>query len=125
MIKIRHIGNFIKTTKLLSKKQDKIMLFLIKYAKLGKKELAAATPFLSGKTASSWDYEIVKDSTGYTIYWTNSNVNDGEPIALLIQYGHGTRNGAYVKGVDYINPAIKPVYEMMATELWGSIKNGE
>ena len=93
---------------------------LEKYGKRGVEALKEATPKDSGKTADSWVYEIVKDERGnYQIVWSNTNVVDGwANVAVLIQYGHATRGGAYVKGIDYINPAMRPVFEKMAQEVW-------
>lgn len=88
-------------------------------ARKGVEALKAATPFRTGLTASSWSYEIAADGKGTTIYWTNSNVTrDGEPIAIMLQYGHGTGTGGYVVGRDYINPAIQPVFDNIAEEVW-------
>lgn len=84
--------------------------------------LSKATPVDTGKTASSWSYEIVVTREGYTIYWDNSNVNRGISIALLLQYGHGTRNGGFVEGRDYINPALRPIFDQMADEAWREVK---
>lgn len=90
---------------------------LMKYGEMGVKALENATPIRSGKTAHSWSYEIVPTSTGCSLVWNNSNINKGMNVAILIQYGHGTRSGTYVEGIDYINPAMKPVFNSMATEL--------
>lgn len=83
--------------------------------------MALATPRDSGKTAESWDYRINRDKDGVKITWTNSNVNKGVNIAIILQYGHGTRNGGYVQGRDYINPAIRPIFDQMAAEVWGEV----
>ena len=102
-------GDLKKTDTFLRKllKQD-LTTLLHRYGKRGVDALAAATPVDTGKTAASWDYTVTESPGSATITWTNSNVNDGVPIALLIQYGHGTGTGGYVKGTDYINPAIQP-----------------
>lgn len=91
------------------------------YAKKGVEALKKATPVDTGKTASSWDYEIVRSKDRLTIYWTNSNVINYVPIALIIQYGHATRNGGWVEGRDYINPAIQPIFDEMAENVWKEI----
>ena len=91
---------------------------LHRYGKRGVEALSAATPVDTGKTASSWDYTVTETKDSATITWTNSNVNQGVPIALLIQYGHGTPTGGYVKGRDYIKPAIQPVLDELADALW-------
>lgn len=122
MIVVKSTGSFDKTENFLKKMSKKQYLNSLEtYAKEGVRALAAATPKRSGKTADSWDYEIVKEKDSVSIYWTNSNVNKGVPIAVIIQYGHGTRNGGYVKGVDYINPAMKPVFENIADKVWKEV----
>lgn len=95
---------------------------LAKYGQLGVDALASATPKDTGKTANSWSYEITKDQGKYTIYWKNTNINDGIPIAIIIQYGHGTRNGGYVQGRDYINPALQPIFDQIAEDAWNEVR---
>lgn len=95
---------------------------LAKYGQLGVDALASATPKDTGKTANSWSYEITKDQGKYTIYWKNTNINDGIPIAITIQYGHGTRNGGYVQGRDYINPALQPIFDQIAEDAWNEVR---
>lgn len=94
---------------------------LDKYGKMGVSALASATPKRTGKTASSWRYEIDKTGGKISISWLNDNVNDGINIAVIIQYGHGTGTGAYVKGVDYINPALKSIFESIAEDIWKEV----
>jgi hypothetical protein len=89
-----------------------------RYGQIGVDALSRATPVDTGKTASSWGYVIEKSNDSFTINWINSNVNDGVNIAIILQYGHGTRNGGYVQGRDYINPAIRPIFDEMSDELW-------
>ena len=96
---------------------------LDKYGKMGVEALSAATPVRSGLTASSWEYKIEQSKTGATISFNNTNINDGVNIALIIQYGHGTGWGGYVRGIDYINPAIAPVFQQMAEEVWKEVVN--
>ena len=85
--------------------------------------LSAATPELTGKTASSWYYEISTDEYGNpSLEWRNSNVNKGVNIALIIQYGHGTKEGVYVQGIDYINPAMAPILDSLAKSIWKEVK---
>lgn len=84
----------------------------------GVNALAAATPVESGLTAASWTYEIIRETGTYSIVWGNTHVVDGRPIAVLLQYGHGTRNGGYVVGRDYINPALAPIFDRFAAEAW-------
>lgn len=122
MISFVHKGNFEKTSLFLKRaKEAEFLNRLDSVAKEGVIALAQATPVDSGETANSWDYEIVRTKTGAVIYWTNSNVNDGVPVAILIQYGHATDNGAYVQGTDFINPAIKPVFNNIADEAWREV----
>lgn len=122
MVVIKQKGDFRKTTAFL-KKASKIdyRSILEKYAKEGVAALERATPVDTGLTAKSWAYEISVTSSGYSISWTNSNVVDGVPIAIILQYGHGTRNGGYVQGIDYINPAIKPIFDKIQEELWKEV----
>lgn len=89
----------------------------------GVEALSAATPKRTGRTAASWGYEIKKGRGHATLAWTNSNFNDGEQIAVLIQYGHGTGRGTYVQGVDYINPAMRNVFQEIADEIWEEVVN--
>lgn len=111
-LQVSSSGKFKNTSKWLKKlKQAEFLGKLDQYGQEGVAALQAATPVRSGATASSWSYEIVQDKNSATIKWTNSNINDGVPIALLIQYGHGTGTGGYVPPIDYINPAMRPVFE--------------
>lgn len=91
------------------------------YGEKGVDALKAATPKDTGLTAESWSYEIVETPGRTAIYWKNSNVVDGVPIAIILQYGHATRNGGFVEGKDYINPAIRPIFEQMADEAWKEV----
>lgn len=122
MIKIRQRGEFAKTEKFLKKSFGKNYRGVLeKYAQQGVESLSAFTPLESGLTASSWGYEIIQNEDGISIVWYNSNVNKGVNIALILQYGHGTRNGGYVQGVDYINPALRPIFEKMADAAWKEV----
>ena len=102
-------------------RKRRIYQLLNEYGKQGVELLRDATPVDTGKTATGWDYEIEVNSQGIARYWVNNNVNEGVPIAILIQYGHATRSGSYVQGVDYINPALRPLFESMATKLWKEV----
>lgn len=102
-------------------RKRRLYQLLNEYGKQGVELLRDATPNDSGKTASGWDYEIQTTAAGISLFWTNNNVKDGVPIAILIQYGHATRGGTYVQGVDYINPALRPLFESMATKLWKEV----
>lgn len=112
MVKFTSRGDFSKTDSYLKRmlKMD-LDTVLTQYAEKGVRALEESTPKDTGLTASSWSYEIDRTDSSITISWTNSNFNKGVPIALLIQYGHGTRNGGYVSGRDYINPAMRPVFD--------------
>ena len=94
---------------------------LEKYGRLGVEQLRAYTPKDSGETADSWDYEIRIGANSQSIVFTNSNINDGVPIAIILQYGHGTRNGGYVQGIDYINPALNSIFDELADEAWREV----
>ena len=123
MVTFKHKGNFERTDRLLKgAKEKKYLKVLDKYGQEGVAALAAATPTDSGRTAESWDYKIQNGSGGYKIMWTNSNVNDGVPIAIIIQYGHGTGTGGYVQGRDYINPAMRSVFDNIADKAWEEVK---
>lgn len=118
-IVIKQSGSFKNTERFFDRaKKFNASSILKKYGEKGVAALSAATPVDSGKTASSWNYTINKNKAGYTIEWTNSNVNRGVNIALIIQTGHGTGTGGYVQGIDYINPAMEPIFEAMAEEAW-------
>ena len=90
-------------------------------AQQGVTALQKATPKRSGKTADSWSYEIEDDGNAITIFWTNSNVENYVNIASIIQYGHATRTGGYVEGIDYINPALQPIFEKITNEVWRAV----
>ena len=122
MIRFKHRGNFANTEKFFTKakKIDPTQL-LARYGLEGVHALAAATPTETGGTANAWGYEIVSGNGTVSIFWTNTNVNDGVNIAVILQYGHGTRNGGYVEGIDYINPAIAPIFERIAQEAWKEV----
>ena len=122
MITVESKGNFDNTEKLLKRiKSRDYLKVLDKFGQQGVTALSGATPTRSGKTASSWDYEVLVSGGGVTIQWTNSNINNGVSIAIILQYGHGTRNGGYVVGRDYINPAMRPLFDKMADEAWKAV----
>ena len=98
-----------------------LALIMNQFGKEGVSALAAATPSRSGMTSKSWNYEVTRKGNNWKITWTNSNENKGANIAVLIQYGHGTRNGGYVVGRDYINPAIRPVFDKIAQKAWKEV----
>ena len=118
MVSFRSKGDFGKTDTYLKKLLSRNYIrTLEKYAKEGVIALASATPVDTGLTANSWSYEIVKTANGHSIYWKNSNINNGVSIALILQYGHGTRGGTFVQGRDYINPVIRPIFDKMSEQL--------
>ena len=122
MISFTHTGDFRRTNRFLHRlKQLHYMNKLRSYAQQGVDALASATPIDSGNTAGHWSYEIVETTGRTSIYWKNNNVNDGVNIAIILQYGHGTRNGGWVEGRDYINPAIQPIFDQMAEEVWKEV----
>ena len=122
MIRFRQKGDFSKATKYLEKaKKAAGMKDLSKYGKAGVAALSSATPVDSGLTASSWYYEIKNQNGRISIYFCNSNSNDGVPIAIILQFGHGTGTGGWVQGRDYINPAIQPIFDKIADEAWREV----
>ena len=96
---------------------------LEKYGQMGVQALAAATPVDTGRTASSWTYDIIENESKGTmsIEFRNTNINKGVNIALILQYGHATRNGGYVAGRDYINPALQPIFDKLAEDAWKEV----
>ena len=119
MISFRQKGDFSKLTKFLERAKETVYLGdLNKYGRQGVAALASATPIDSGETASSWYYEIENNKESATITFYNSNVQNGVPIAIILQYGHGTRNGGWVEGRDYINPAIQPLFDQIVDDAW-------
>lgn len=122
MISFRQRGDFSRTTNFL-KKAEKVSLMstLDKYGRRGVAALSSATPIETGKTANSWYYEIVKSNGSIALRFNNSNIQNGVPIAIILQLGHGTRNGGWVEGRDYINPAIQPIFDEISTDLWKEV----
>ena len=122
MITFRQKGDFSKLTRYLERLKEVVKIGdLDKYGREGVAALSSATPIDTGKTASSWYYEIENKNGSATISFYNSNVNKGENIAILIQYGHGLRGGGYVQGRDYINPAIQPIFDKIAENAWKEV----
>lgn len=115
-------GDFNNTKRWLKKMStSEIYDVLGRYGDVGVSALAGATPRDSGTTATSWSYEIKKSHGTWSIIWSNSNVVSGVPIAVIIQVGHGTGTGGYVQGRDYINPALKPVFDQMVAQAWREV----
>lgn len=122
MVSFKHRGNFNKIEKFFNRMTDETYLNkLAEYGKMGVDALSSATPVDSGLTASCWEYEIEHTDTMTVISWLNTNVNKNVNIALILQYGHGTGTGGYVQGRDYINPAIRPIFDAMASEAWKEV----
>ena len=122
MISFRQKGDFSKTKRYFERVKAAAHLSILdKYGREGVAALASATPTETGKTASSWFYEISHDKGSATITFSNSNINKGVPIAIILQYGHGTGTGGWVEGRDYINPAIQPIFDKIANEAWKEV----
>lgn len=112
----KHIDTFLQSMSAFDMTQ-----LLEKYATDGVNALSAATPFNTGRTANFWNYEVKRTKKSATITWTNSHVVNGVPIAIILQYGHGTGTGGYVQGRDYINPALKPIFDAIADGVWKAV----
>ncbi len=122
MIKLTTTGKFDKTNKFLKRASNwNKTVNLDKYAQKGVAALSSATPVDTGLTASSWYYRIDRKDGLISITFLNSNINKGVPIAIILQYGHGTRNGGWVEGRDYINPAIRPIFDELADAAWKEV----
>ena len=122
MITFRQKGDFSKLNSFLEKAKEAVKLGdLDKYGREGVSALASATPVDSGKTAGSWYYEIKRQNGSASITFNNSNINNGVPIAIILQYWHGTRNGGWVEGRDYINPAIRPIFDKIVDNAWREV----
>lgn len=122
MISFRQKGDFSKLTRFLEKSKEAVKIGdLDRYGKEGVAALASATPIDSGLTANSWYYEIKQTKGSTAISFHNSNIQNGVPIAVILQYGHGTRNGGWVQGRDYINPAIQPIFDKIADNAWKEV----
>lgn len=122
MISVKQRGNFKKTEMFLKKSFGRDYIgALEKYGQQGVSALSAATPVDSGLTSVSWSYKIIQNRDNISIVWENSNIQKGVNIAIILQYGHGTRNGGYVRGRDYINPALKPIFDKMADAAWKEV----
>lgn len=123
MINIKQKGDFKNLSSFLEKTKEKLNLGLLdKYGREGVSALQAATPKDTGKTSESWYYKIERKNGSVSLTFHNSNQNKGVPIAIILQYGHATRNGGYVEGVDYINPALRPIFDKIAEEAWKEVK---
>ena len=124
MISFRQKGDFSKLTRYLERVKNVVKIGdLDKYGREGVAALSSMTPVDSGLTASSWSYEIVRSNGVVKIEFHNSNVNEGVPIAVILQYGHGTGTGGWVEGRDYINPAIQPIFDKIVDDAWREVTN--
>lgn len=122
MLKVTASGSFDRTQRFLNEMARKERYAVLeRYGAIGVNALASATPYDSGLTAQSWSYEVVTKRGGYEIVWSNSNIQNGIQIAVILQYGHGTGTGGWVEGRDYINPAIQPLFDQIADEVWKQV----
>ena len=122
MIKFRQKGDFSNLTRFLERAKNLVHISdLDRYGREGVAALASATPVDTGKTAASWNYEVIINKESASITFNNSNIQNGVPIAIILQYGHGTRNGGWVEGRDYINPVIQPIFDKIAEEAWKEV----
>ena len=122
MIRFRQKGNFTKLSNFLERAKNVVRIGeLDKYGREGVAALASATPVESGLTASSWTYEIVRGKGSVAIRFNNSNIQNGVPIAIILQYGHGTGTGGWVEGRDYINPSVQPLFDKIADNAWKEV----
>lgn len=122
MIAFRQKGDFSKLNHYFEKLKEGIKIGdLDKYGRAGVEALSNATPKDTGQTASSWYYEIKRSNGSVSIQFKNSNVHEGVPIAVILQYGHGTGTGGWVEGRDYINPAIQPIFDAIANNAWKEV----
>lgn len=117
-------GSFDKTTKALKfMESGKVFDILDRYGRRGVDLLSSATPRETGETAESWLYTVSHKAGKHSISWYNTHVEDGVNIAVIIQYGHGTGTGGYVEGIDYINPALRPLFDQLVNDIWREVKN--
>ena len=122
MITFKQHGDFRNLTNFLERAKKPFNLSILDvYGKEGVAALASATPIDSGNTSNSWYYKIYRDNRSVSITFYNSNIQNGVPIAIILQYGHGTNHGGWVEGRDYINPAIQPVFDKIANEAWKEV----
>lgn len=125
MVTFRQQGDFSKLSKFLERAKERVYLGeLDKYGRMGVRALREATPIDSGETADGWYYTIEQERGVAKLTFCNSNVNDGVPIAIILQYGHGTGTGGWVEGRDYINPALRPIFDEIADKAWKEVTRG-
>lgn len=124
LVTFKHRGNFNRVERFLNRVSNRDYLNVLdEYGQMGVEALSKATPVDTGKTALSWTYEIERNSDQTTISWLNTNTNQGVNIAVILQYGHGTGTGGYVQGRDYINPAMRPVFDKIADQAWREVSS--
>lgn len=122
MVYLNSDGDFASTEKFLKRVMDIKWNNLLKsYAERGVDLLSMYTPKDTGLASSSWGYEIIKENGKVVIYWTNDDIENGFPVAIMVQYGHGVKGGGWVEGIDYINPALQPIFDEMANILWREV----
>lgn len=122
MITFRQKGNFSKLNRYFERVKEVVKVGdLDRFGREGVQALSSATPRDTGLTATSWEYSIERSSNRVSINFNNTNIQNGVPIAIILQYGHGTRNGGYVQGRDYINPAIQPIFDKLAKDAWKEV----
>lgn len=122
MISFRQKGDFSKLSRYIEKAREAAKIGILdKYGREGVAALASATPVKTGKTAGSWVYEIKRQNGSVSIVFKNTNIVNGVPIAIILQYGHGTGTGGWVEGRDYINPAIQPIFDEIANKAWREV----
>ena len=122
MISFRQKGDFSKLNRYLERVKEAAKIGVLdKYGQAGVSALSSATPVESGKTATSWYYEIKRQNGSVSLIFNNSNINQGVPIAIILQYGHGTSTGGWVQGRDYINPAVQPIFDRITQEAWKEV----
>lgn len=121
MLSFRQKGDFSNLTRFFERAKKIDFGSLDKYGQEGVAALSSATPLDSGKTANSWYYEVVNESGFSKITFYNSNIQNGVPIAIILQYGHATKNGGWIEGRDYINPAIQPIFDKIASDGWREV----
>lgn len=122
MIRFKQKGDFSKLTNFLEKAKETIHIGeLNRFGREGVAALSAATPKDTGKTSESWEYKIDRTKDSVSISFYNTNIQNGVPIAIILQYGHASRNGRWIEGIDYVNPAVKPIFEKIANEVWEEV----
>lgn len=123
MIVVNVKGKFKKVSNYIERLKDRMDISILdSYGRKGVEALSSATPRDTGLTASSWQYSITREHNKATLSFHNTNFQNGIPIAVILQYGHATRNGGWVEGVDYINPALRPIFEKLAQDAWKEMK---